>query len=149
MNFAVPADHRVKLKESEKKDKYLHLAWELKKLWNIKVTFIPFVIVILGTVTEGLIKRLEDLEINRRVENIQITAWENRPEYWEESWRLEKTCCPSNSCERLSANTDVKISVVVTDNFPQSYMVLSDVEYIIDRTLADTITSGQRVMSTK
>ena len=31
MNFAVPADHGIKLKESEKKDKYLNLAKELKK----------------------------------------------------------------------------------------------------------------------
>ena len=31
MDFVVPADYRVKLKESEKKDKYLHLARELKK----------------------------------------------------------------------------------------------------------------------
>ena len=31
VNFAVPADHRGKLKESEKKDKYLDLARELKK----------------------------------------------------------------------------------------------------------------------
>ena len=31
MDFAVPADHRVKLKEREKKDKYLDLARELKK----------------------------------------------------------------------------------------------------------------------
>ena len=30
-NNAVPADHRIKLKEWEKKDKYLHLARELKK----------------------------------------------------------------------------------------------------------------------
>ena len=30
MDFIVPVDHRVKLKESEKKDKYLDLAWELK-----------------------------------------------------------------------------------------------------------------------
>ena len=29
--FAVPADHRIKLKESEKKDKYLDLDRELKK----------------------------------------------------------------------------------------------------------------------
>ena len=29
--FAVPADHRIKLKEVEKKDKYLDLARELKK----------------------------------------------------------------------------------------------------------------------
>ena len=31
VDFAVPADHRVKLKESEKTDKYLDLARELKK----------------------------------------------------------------------------------------------------------------------
>ena len=31
MNFAVPADHRVQLKDSEKKDKYLDLSRELKK----------------------------------------------------------------------------------------------------------------------
>ena len=62
MNFAVPADHRVKLKESEKKNKYLFLAKELKKLWNMKVTIIPIVIGGLGTVTKGLIKELEELE---------------------------------------------------------------------------------------
>ena len=26
-----PAEHKIKLKESEKKDKYLDFAWELKK----------------------------------------------------------------------------------------------------------------------
>ena len=35
VNFAVPADHRIKLKECEKKDKFLNLARELKKLWNM------------------------------------------------------------------------------------------------------------------
>ena len=30
MDFAVPADHRVKLKEVEKKDKFLDLPRELK-----------------------------------------------------------------------------------------------------------------------
>ena len=34
VDFAVPADPRVKLKGSEKKDKYLDLARELKKLWK-------------------------------------------------------------------------------------------------------------------
>ena len=38
VDFADPADHRIKLKECEKKDKYLDLARELKKLWNMKVT---------------------------------------------------------------------------------------------------------------
>ena len=31
VDFAIPADHRVKLKENEKKDKYFHPARELKK----------------------------------------------------------------------------------------------------------------------
>ena len=62
-NFAVPADHRIKLKESEKKDQYLDLARELKKLWNMKVTIIPIVIGAHGTDTKGLIKGHEDFEI--------------------------------------------------------------------------------------
>ena len=31
VDYAIPADHRIKLKECEKKDKYLDLARELKK----------------------------------------------------------------------------------------------------------------------
>ena len=30
VDFAVPAYHRIKLKECEKKDEYLDIAWELK-----------------------------------------------------------------------------------------------------------------------
>ena len=78
MDFAVPADHRVKLKESEKRDKYLDLARELKKKrtqWNMKVTVILCVIGLLGTVIKGLVQELENLEIKGRVETIQTTAW--------------------------------------------------------------------------
>ena len=74
MDFAVPADHRIKLKECEKRDKYLDLARELKELWNMKVTIIPIVIGAFGTVTIGLLKGLEDLEAGDRVETIQTTA---------------------------------------------------------------------------
>ena len=74
VDFADPADHRVKLKECEKKDKYLGLARELKKLWNMQVTIIPIVIGAFGTVSKGLLKGLEDLEIDGRVETIQTTA---------------------------------------------------------------------------
>ena len=56
MDFAVPTDLRVKLKESEKKDKYLDHARVLKKLWNMKVTIITIVIGDLDTVTKGLIQ---------------------------------------------------------------------------------------------
>ena len=69
--LAVPAHQRINLKESEKKDKYLDLARELKKLWNMKVTIVPIVIGAFGT---GLLKGLEDMEVGRRVETIQTTA---------------------------------------------------------------------------
>ena len=36
VDFAILTDHRVKLKESKKRDNYLDLASELKKLWNMK-----------------------------------------------------------------------------------------------------------------
>ena len=61
MDFAVRADHRIKLKESEKSDRYFDLAREFKKktnkLWNMKVTVVPVVIGTLGTVTKGLVPR--------------------------------------------------------------------------------------------
>ena len=56
VNFAVLADHRVKLKESEKRHKYQDLAIELIRLWNMKGTVIPVVIRVLSTVTKGWYK---------------------------------------------------------------------------------------------
>ena len=56
VDFAVPADHRIKLKECEKKDKYLDLARELKKLWNMKVTIEPIMIGAFDTIAKGLLK---------------------------------------------------------------------------------------------
>ena len=65
---------RVKLKENKKKDKYLDLTRELKKLWSMKVTVIPIVIGSLIIVNNGLVQGLEDLEIRGRMETIQTTA---------------------------------------------------------------------------
>ena len=58
----------------KKKDKYLDLVRELKKLWNMKVTIVPIVIGALGTITKGLLQGREDLEMGGRVETIQTTA---------------------------------------------------------------------------
>ena len=55
MDFVVPADHVMKIKENNI-DKYLDLAKELKKLWNMIV--IPVIISALGTVRKGLEERL-------------------------------------------------------------------------------------------
>ena len=74
VNFAVSADHRIKLKERENRDKYVDLARELKKLSNIKVKIIPIVIGAFGTVTKRSLKGMKDLEVGERVETIQTTS---------------------------------------------------------------------------
>ena len=66
VNADIPADH--------KKVKYLDLARELKKLWNMKVTVISIVNGVLRTVPKGLEKELEELEIGWRAKTIQNTA---------------------------------------------------------------------------
>ena len=103
----VPADHRINLKENEKKDKYLDLARELQKLRNMKVTIVPIVTGALGTITKGLLKGLEDLEVVGRVEIIQTTALLRTARILR---RVLETCCHSNSSETPSADTDVKNS---------------------------------------
>ena len=67
MDFVVPADHRGKLNEGEKKDKYL----ELKKLWNM----IPVVNYVFVTVTKELIKYLEVLKIRGPMVTIQTVEF--------------------------------------------------------------------------
>ena len=94
-NFAIPADHRVKLKESKKKDKYIDLSRELKKLWNMTVTLIPIVICTLGSATKELIIVL-DLEIRGRVKNDSIIKIGQNIEK-----SSEEACCHSNSSGRL------------------------------------------------
>ena len=110
VDFTIPADHRVKLKESEKRDKCLDLAWVLKKLWDMKVTMIPIVIGALSTVTKRIgtgtgklrDKRLSgdhpDYSILRSARILRRVL-----ETWGE-WFL------SNSIEKPSANTGMKNS---------------------------------------
>ena len=74
MDFDILAENGVKLKESLKRNQYFDLASEQKKLRNMKVTVIPIVIGVLGTVPKGLESRLEELEIRGRMETIQTTA---------------------------------------------------------------------------
>ena len=74
------------------------------------MTIIPIVISAFGTVTKGLRKSLEDLEVGGRVETIQTTSLLRTARILEESWRLEETCCHSDFSEKPSAIADVKSS---------------------------------------
>ena len=67
MDFAVQTDDLVETKESEKSDKYF--TWELRKLWNIRVT-----VTVPSTPTD-LDRGLEELEVIGRIETTQTTAF--------------------------------------------------------------------------
>ena len=74
MDFAVPAELRGKITESEKIDKYLDLARELKTPWNMRLTVIPIVVGALGTVLKSLETGLSELKIWETIKTIQTTA---------------------------------------------------------------------------
>ena len=67
----------MKTKESEKRDEYLDLARELKKLWNMKVTVIPVVVDALGTIPKGIGKETGRLRNKRGVVDgmFFVTTW--------------------------------------------------------------------------
>ena len=118
MDFVFLADHRIKLKESEKKVKYLDLAWELKKLWNMKVTIIPIVTGALDT--KGLVMGLEDSKIRGRVETIQTTALLRSArilrrvlEIWENllSLKLQSKTISISWCKKLSRSKFIIIII--------------------------------------
>ena len=71
MDFAVLVDHRVKLKEREKKDKYKDFARELKKTVEHEGDNYTNCNWCFWYSCQGL----EDLEIRGRVESIQTTAF--------------------------------------------------------------------------
>ena len=54
VNFAIPADHWVKVKLVPRPKS------RTEKLWNMKMTVIPFVTGALGTIPKELIKEFED-----------------------------------------------------------------------------------------
>ena len=106
VDFAVLADHRVKLKERKNRDESQDLAREeKKKLRNMKMTVIPTVIGVLSTLTKRLVQGLEDLEIRQRVENIQTTALLRSARMLR---RVLETCCYLNSSDKPSASARVK-----------------------------------------
>ncbi len=73
----------------------------------MKVTIKPVVIGAFGTVTKGLLKGLEGLELGGRVVTIQSTTLLRTARILR---RVRETWCHSGSSERLSAKTEEKNS---------------------------------------
>ena len=82
MYFVVADDYRVKTKEKEKRDKYLDLAREQKKLFNMRVAMILVVIGALGTVPKCLEWGVEVLEIGGRIDTIVQIGQNTLQETW-------------------------------------------------------------------
>ena len=123
VDFAVPADYRIKLKECEKKDKYLNLSRELKNIWNMQVTnvFGAF-----GTVTKGLLKGLEDLEVGGGVVTIQTTTLLRTTRILRRVLETWGDCCHPDSCEKPSANADVKKPALVNNNHSFIFYIMGN-----------------------
>ena len=66
----MPADEGIKVKEDKKIERYLDLAREQIKLWNMTVTLMLIVVEHLATVQKNGEKRLDEPEI-RRTETVQ------------------------------------------------------------------------------
>ena len=63
----IPYNTRVDDKEVEKIEKYLDLARELKKLWNMKVIVVRLVVGALGTPAKELEKRSKTVGIETKI----------------------------------------------------------------------------------
>ena len=100
----------MKTKENEMIDKYLDFGRKLKKGWNMKVTVIPIISGALGTTPKGLVRGLEELEIRRRAEAIQITALLRPARILRRVLGLEKTCYHLDSSKKPSGEAGVKNS---------------------------------------
>ena len=74
----------------------------------MKVTIIPTMTGAFGIVTKVLIKGLEDLEVGGPVETIQTTALLRTARILRRAWKLEETCCHSNSIKKPSAKANLK-----------------------------------------
>ena len=143
-DFCIPADHRLKLKENLKKDKYLDLARELKKTMeyesgnNIKCDWWFLYS------HQRIIKVSGGLGYKRTSEDHRNYYIIENGHYWEVSWRLEETCCHSNSRERSSAYADLKDSQGVNNNnndnfdsyFPSSSFLIPTPCYFLQTLIA-------------
>ena len=78
MYFAVLVDHKVKIKENEKRDedKYLDL-----ELWKMRVTVISMITDDLGMICKGLVRVWEGLKSNDEQRPSKLQDCLDWPEY--------------------------------------------------------------------
>ena len=76
----------------------------------MQVTILAIVIDAFGTVTKGLLREWRTWKLANEWRPSKLQHYLEQLEYWEESWRLDETCCHTNSNEKPSALANVKNS---------------------------------------
>ena len=74
VDFSVPWDKNVVLKENEKVAKYLPLAKEIRKMHRVSTKVVPLVLGCLGVVTSRFVGYLKDLGIPDVLGGMQTSA---------------------------------------------------------------------------
>ena len=111
VNFAVPVDHRGEIKVSEKIDKYLDLARELKRTGqyvgdgDINCHWCAW------NGPQRLVKNLRNWKSEEESKPSRPRHGWNWLGYWEKSWRTEETCWHSESSDIPTVKTIGRNSV--------------------------------------
>ena len=74
IEFSVPWDKNVQLKEEEKVSKYIPLAKEIRKVHRVSTKIVPIVLGSLGTVTTRLKNSLKELEMEKILGSLQTSV---------------------------------------------------------------------------
>ena len=74
IEFSVPWDKNVQLKEEEKVSKYIPLAKEIRKVHRVSTKIVPIVLGSLGTVTTRLQNSLKELEMEKILGSLQTSV---------------------------------------------------------------------------
>ena len=74
VDFSVPLDSNVAIKEDQKITAYEPLAREINKMYHVRTEVIPIIIGALGTVPKRLGNYMEKLGIPDVIDSMQITA---------------------------------------------------------------------------
>ena len=74
VEFSVPWDKNVLLKEEEKTSKYIPLAKEVRKVHRVSTKIVPIVLGSLGTITNQLKNHLKQLEMENVLGGLQTSV---------------------------------------------------------------------------
>ena len=105
VDFVILVEYSIKIKESEKIDKYLDLIRVLKMLRSPKVTVIPILAEMFVMGPKWLEKRLRELEIRGRIKTVQITVLLKSVQIL---WRNLRTFAVTQTREKLPVKNGVK-----------------------------------------